>query len=70
MTYRGVLVRVHTHAEREDSSSESTATLMTHDVQKAEQPYGILMKDSMGMVPPPHTHTVKNTMRSVVENII
>lgn len=28
------------------------------------------MKDSMGMVPPPQTQTVKKTIRRVVENII
>lgn len=30
----------------------------------------MLMKDSMGMVPPPQTQTVKKTIRRVVENII
>lgn len=30
----------------------------------------MLMKVSMGMVPPPQTHTVKKTIRRVVENII
>lgn len=34
------------------------------------QSYGMLMKDSMGMVPPPQIQTVKKTIRSVVENII
>lgn len=28
------------------------------------------MKESIGVVPPPHTHTVKKTIRRVVENII
>lgn len=30
----------------------------------------MLMKVSMGVVPPPQTQTVKKTMSSVVENII
>lgn len=34
------------------------------------QPYGMLMKDNIGMVPPPQIQTVKKTMRRVVENII
>lgn len=34
------------------------------------QPYGMLMKDSMGVVPPPQIQTVKKTIRRVVENII
>lgn len=30
----------------------------------------MLMKDSIGVVPPPQIHTVKKTIRRVVENII
>lgn len=39
-------------------------------MQTHAQPYGILMKDNMGVVPPPQIQTVKKTIRRVVVNII
>lgn len=37
---------------------------------KAVQTHRMLIKDSMGVVPPPQIHTVKKTISRVVENII
>ena len=47
---------------REDETREQT--------EADDRPHGMLMKDSMGVVPPPQIHTVKKTMSRVVENII
>lgn len=74
-TYRGVLIGVHTHPERKKVPTVKWTERFdredkTNCKQSDVQPYGILMKDSMGMVPPPQIQTVKKTIRRVVENII
>lgn len=38
--------------------------------EQAQTTHRMFMKDSIGVVPPPHTHTVKKTMRRVLENVI
>lgn len=39
-------------------------------MRSPDMTYLICKHDSMAVVPPPNTHTVKNTIRSVVLNII
>lgn len=80
ITYRVFLVRVHTHPEREKLATvilteKHPSEGMKHrqrdkGIQTDAAPYGMLIKDSMGMVPPPQIQTVKKTIRRVVENII
>lgn len=66
------MIRVHAHPERKEVASEMDMEDRTEkkSIETATQPYGMLMKDSIGMVPPPQTQTVKKTIRRVVENII
>lgn len=76
ITHRVFLIRVHTHPETE----RAAMVILTENhymgrhrdrrIQTDARAYGILMKDSMGVVPPPQIQTVKKTIRSVVENII
>lgn len=67
-TYRGILISVHanpagqTEHQRTEKCHKMSSNVIT--------PHGMLMKVSMGMVPPPQTQTVKKTMSRVVENII
>lgn len=64
----GVLVGVHANpgAQKQHQSAERSRAAGS----KLTAPHGMLMKVSMGVVPPPQTQTVKKTMSRVVENII
>lgn len=73
ITYRSVLVRVHSHPARRIKTPTLTGNHFNrrqNRMHPSVRPYGMLMKVSMGMVPPPQIHTVKKTIRRVVENII
>ena len=58
MTEKHSIEYTHTHRLR-------NKCMQTH-----ARSYGMLMKDNMGVVPPPQIQTVKKTIRRVVENII